>query len=324
MMTMATSTVNRTTSWCSPSSLTFSGPFLCSSVSPPSKFEAYDEQRQSFCNLSILHEIPTREFRRDLPDAVIDNLDDGVDVRHAIQTLPSTTLEENAATFSYQSELAAITAAIDRMRQRDAELATPPPSTTTPPPEIPTPPPAPSADVVMMDNDTPTATPLSTPTATPITPDPIIVVAPDDDDSTHPHDARCASSSITATFLAQAQMLRTINMLLVDLAGLVDKLVDDPTRCDTRPPSSLYDMLQSTPYPSICLIPAIRPSASFPNSQLQPWPLRTAESGTLPAPVPKISPYKKRIPAKPPFPRNRSRDRTSAMPRTKDRLRPPK
>ncbi len=114
---MATSTVNRTTSWCSLHSPTFSSPSLCSSVPHSSKSEACGDNQQSFCNLSTLHEIPTRNFRRDPPDAVIDHLDDGVDATNN-PSLPPTTLEGTTATFSYQSELAAITAAIDRMRQR--------------------------------------------------------------------------------------------------------------------------------------------------------------------------------------------------------------
>ena len=236
MMTMATSTVDRTTSWCSLPLLTFSGPSLCSPVLSPSKSEACDNKQQNLCNLTILHEIPTREFRRDLPAAVVDTLDDGVDERHETPRLPSTTLEEHAVTYSYQSELAAITAAIDRMRQRDAEFATPPPSTTTPTPETQSFPPAPST-AVLSDTAMPTATPLLTPTSTLIMPESTNVVAPDDDDGIHPHDALRQSSSITATFRAQAQMLRTINMLLVDLAGLVDKLVDTPTPCATSPPA---------------------------------------------------------------------------------------
>jgi len=115
MMTMATLTVDCTTSWCLLPSLTFSGPSLCLPVSHPSKFEACSNNQQSLCNLLILHKIPTRHFQRDLPDAVVNHLNDGIDAQNTTNTptLPPTTLEENAATFSYQSALAAITAAID-------------------------------------------------------------------------------------------------------------------------------------------------------------------------------------------------------------------
>jgi len=323
MMTMATSTVDRTTSWCSLPSPTFSSPSLCSYVPHHSKSEACGEKRQSFCNLSTLQEIPTRTFRRDPPDAVVDHLDDGVDATNN-PSLPPTTLEGNTATFNYQSELAAITAAIDRMRQRDAELEMPPTSQPIPPPETPLLHPAPSAETATTENVTPTAPMLSTTTATPTMPDSAIVVAHDDDGTLH--DANCQPSSITALFVAQAKMLHTINMLLVELDELVDKLVDNPTSCDKRPlPSSLYDLLKATPYPTICLTMAIRPPDHFTKPPIPPWLPHTAASGPTLAPVKKISPYKRQIPAKPPFPGHHgcSRDRTMAMPRTKDGMRPP-
>jgi len=319
---MATSTVNRTTSWCSLHSPTFSSPSLCSSVPHSSKSEACGDNQQSFCNLSTLHEIPTRNFRRDLPDAVVDHLDDGVDATNN-PSLPPTTLEGTTATFSYQSELAAITAAIDRMRQRDAELETPQTSQPTTPPETPPSYHAPSAAIDTTEPVLPTAK-LSTTTVNPTMPDSAIVVAHDDDGPLN--DANCQPSSITALFVAQKQMLRTINMLLVELDELVDKLADIPTCCDARPlPSSLYDLLTATPYPTICLTMDIRPPDRFPKPLLPPWPMCNAASGPTRAPVIKISPYKRQIPAKPPFPRHhgRPRDRTVAMPRTKDSMRPP-
>jgi len=91
-----------------------------------------------------------------------------------------------------------------------------------------------------MDNIMLTATPLLTMTLTPTMPNSAIVIAQADDNGTHPHNVQCQLSSITATFIVQAQMLHTINMLLVELDELADKPVDDPTGCDTRPlPSSL-------------------------------------------------------------------------------------
>jgi len=172
-------------------------------------------------------------------DAVVDHLDDGVDAAPTTTMLTPTTLEGDAATFSYKSELAAITAVINQMRQHDAELAMLHPSMMLLPPETPSSPPASPADTDMMDNVMPTATLLLTTTFPMITPASAIVVAPDNDDGTHPHDARCQLLSITATFITQAQMLCTRNMLLVELDGLVDKLVDDPTCFATRPPPQL-------------------------------------------------------------------------------------
>jgi len=233
MMTMATSTVDSTTSWCLPSSLTFSGSSLCSFVSHPSKSEACDNKRQSLCNLSSLREIPTRNFRQDPADAAVDHIDDGVDAL-TNRTLPPPTQDGDNATFSYKSELTAITAEIDRMRQRDAELERLHPSMTQPPPALTMPPPTSPAATATTVNVMPTA-PMSTTTFPSTTPASTIAVAPDDDGTTQ--DARGKPSSITAIFIAQAQMLRTINLLLAELDGLVDKLVDDPPRFATRPPS---------------------------------------------------------------------------------------
>jgi len=323
MMTMATSTVDSTTSWCLPSSLTFSGSSLCSFVSHPSKSEACDNKRQSLCNLSSLREIPTRNFRQDPADAAVDHIDDGVDAL-TNRTLPPPTRDGDNATFSYKSELTAITAEIDRMRQRDAELERLHPSMTQPPPALTMPPPASPAATATTVNVMPTA-PMSTTTFPSTTPASTIAVAPDDD-GTHTQDARGQPSSITAIFIAQAQMLRTINLLLVELDGLVDKLVDDPPRFATRPPlpNSLYDLIRPMPYPTICLTTAILPLDRFPSSQIPPWQSPNADSGTPFAPAPKISPYKRHIPAKPPFPGGHGRSRRMrVMPQTKDRLRPP-
>jgi len=290
MMTMATSTVDRTTPWCSLASLTFSSPSLCSAVSHSSKFEACGDKRQSFCTLTTLHKIPTRNFRRDLPDAVINHLDDGVDATNN-PTLPPTTLEGNTVAFSYQSELAAITAAIDRMRQRDAKLKTLQTRPLLPLPATPLLHPAPSAETATTENVKSTATTLLTTTITPTMPDSAIVVAHDNDGTLN--DANCPPPSITALFVVQAQMLHTINMLLVELDELVDKIVDHPTPCDTRPlPSSLYDLLMATPYPIICPTMAIRPPDHFTKSPTLPWLPHSAASGPTLAPVNKIRLYK--------------------------------
>jgi len=241
--------------------------------------------------------------------------------------LPPTTLEGNAATFSYQSELAAITAVIDQMWQCDAKLKMPTPSMMTPPSKNPLLPPAPSADTTTMDNVMLTATLLLTMTltVTQITPDSAIVIVQDTNDRTHPHDKQCqSSSSITVMFLVQVQMLHTINMLLVELDRLVDKLIDDLTCFDTCPlPSSPYNLLKLTPYPTICLTTAIQPPDCFPKPQIPLWLPYNAESGTPLAPAPKISPYKRHIPAKPPFPHGHSGNRATAMPQTKDCMHPP-
>ncbi len=177
------------------------------------------------------------------------------------------------------------------MQQRDAKLETHPTSQPTTPPKTPLSHPAPSAETAMTENVMPTATTLLTTTVTPTMPNSAIVVVHVDDGTLH--DANCQQSSITALFIVQAQMLCTINMLLVELDELVDKLVDNPTCCDTCPlPSSLYDLLMATPYPTICLTMAIQPPDHFMKPPIPPWPPHTAASGPTLAPVKKISPYK--------------------------------
>jgi len=205
--------------------------------------------------------------------------------------LPPTTLEGNTATFSYQLELAAITAAIDQMQQRDAELEMPPTSQPMTPPETPLSYHAPSAETATTEPVMSTATTLLTTTVNPTMPDSAIVVAHDDDGPLN--DANRQPSSITALFVAQTQMLRTINMLLVELDKLIDKLADIPTCSDAHPiPSSLYDLLTATPYPTICLTMAIWPPDHFLKPLLPLWPMCIAASGPTLAPVTKISPYK--------------------------------
>jgi len=89
------------------------------------KFGTCSICNQSSYNLLVLREIPTRIPQKTSPHNVIDALinDNGADARSTTMTkmLPPTTLEGPAAPLPYPLELAAITAAIDRMKQCNAE-----------------------------------------------------------------------------------------------------------------------------------------------------------------------------------------------------------
>jgi len=73
----------------------------------------------------VLREIPTRISLKTSPNDAVDALvdDDGDNDQTTTMTmmLPPTTLEGTAAPLPYQLELTRITAAIDRMKQRDTE-----------------------------------------------------------------------------------------------------------------------------------------------------------------------------------------------------------
>ena len=125
MMTMATSTVDRTTSWCQSLPTTISTPSFTVQLSNVSKFDDCDKKNSCSTNLKVLREIPTRisqkNFHNDVIDALVDN--DGATAQntYTTTTLPPTTLEGPAAPLPYQLEIAAITAMIARMKQCNAE-----------------------------------------------------------------------------------------------------------------------------------------------------------------------------------------------------------
>jgi len=124
MMTMATSTVDRTTSWCSFLPPTIPIPSSTPQSTTVSKLDERNNHNQSYPNLSGLRGNPTRIPQKTPPHPPHDGVDvpvDDADAHNANTTtmLPPTTME-TAAPIPYQSGLAAIMAAIDRMKERDA------------------------------------------------------------------------------------------------------------------------------------------------------------------------------------------------------------
>ncbi len=321
MKTMATSTVDRITPWCPSIPLTISKHSSSLQVPNVSKFDARNTNRPISDNLTGLHEIPTRISLQDSTDAVVDPLDDAVVVCNQITTLPPTSSVGNAAPLPYQLELAAITAAIERMQKHD-EAST------------------------HQDHDRPhhlTSENLSAlaglsaaieqqlehkwplPPAEPhllaIAPmnAPMANSTPVDDDGHHPHDAQRPELSLQDTFNLQTHMMRTLNTLLVDLSETVDLIL--ATICSKKSPF-LSSMPASIPskLTTICR-PVVQPHAHPPKTQPPPWIANPADPRNKPALVLKPSPYKKYVPAKPPFPRGPHCNMTTIH--TKDRMRPP-
>jgi len=319
MKTMATSTVDRTTSWCPPIQLTpskHSSPLQESNVS---KFDECNIICQSSLNLSSLQEIPTRSPRRDSLEAVVDTLDDGdVDCQPTqMTTLPPTTLVDSAAPPPYKSELAAITAAIERMQQHNDDKSMKPDRLQHPTPDNQSELAAIAAAIEQLEHKWPTpAEPQLRETALMKAPTLTDSLPADDDDQ---HGERRQSLSLQVTFDLQLQMLRTINMLLVELDDKVDLLL--AATCDNPTPNQPPVLSLPSQNPITICKPVLQPHVHPPKIQSPPWTTHHANPSNALAPVSKISPYKKYVPAKPPFPRRRHC--TKATIRTKDRMRPP-
>jgi len=322
-MTMATSTVDHTTSWCPPLSLT---PFSSSLTLPAlnvSKFDACSTQQTSSLNLTILREIPTRNFKQDPPNAVINPLDNSDDDRTTTMTttLPPTNSEGATAPLSYQSELAAIYAYNARMQQCDDYAQTN--RQTTPPTDTEL-----AALAAKLDRIANTTTPVPPSPATmnlPATaPMPVATAATlpyddNDDDADDDDNGNHHPLSIVETFNLKTKMLCNLKMLVAELTEIVVLIVDA-----TRPNKNSY---LSGQQPAL-LIPAttlttIRPATAFTftehpsNTQIKPWPPHHVASSNKLA----SRPHKKHIPAKPPF--NCGRPTCHLVKTRKDSLRPP-
>ncbi len=375
MMTMATSTVDRTTSWCQSLPTTISTPSFTVQLSNVSKFDDCDKKNSCSTNLKVLREIPTRispktssndavvvddnddddrnttttttlpptmlegtaaplpyqleiaritaaiermQQRAAEKDALVD--DDGADARNTTMTttLPPTTLDRTAAPLPYQSQLAAITAAIDRWQQRDADNRLPddghrPEQQPTAEQHLPA---EPSRVTAMEPSD-------PTPTATQALHDflaqhPRTVDCTNDADGNHLHDEGRRPSSLTATIQLQTKVVRTLIVLCAELSETLDLILA----------TVQHNNLSPSPRPPNALVtlPTSQPAH---NNTDQPIPVQTALPPWLQchkdpcnklAPVFKSTPYKKTIPAKPPFIRSRN---PVALPRTKDCMRPP-
>jgi len=336
MMTMASSTANHTPPRRPPPQTTVSQPSSISPESTANKFDACCIDNKSYRNLSVLREIPTRISLQNSLAAVVDPPDDDDCNISETSLLPHPTNLEN---LPYQSKLAAISAEIDRLKTTDdasmEKYQLPQPTDNQSALD------AISAAIERMKHKWPSVSPQPAELHLPVPAAMMNDVLPDDDDGddgNHPHDEQHQSSSLTATFNLQTQMLRTIKTLLVELIDKVDLLVAAATcpidkvdllvAAATCPQKSTLPSPQSVPsHPStlttICQTTATQPHhATPPEPQIPPWPPHhITQCNKLALVSPKISPYKRHIPAKPPFPRGRKSN--LATTETKDRLRPP-
>jgi len=322
MMTMATSTVDRTTSWCPPFPLTISSSSPTLLALNASKFDACSTKQQSSPNLTILREIPTRNFQQNSPNAVVDPLDDGDNDRTTTKTttLPPTTSEGTAAPLPYQLELATISADIARMQQRDDNTFAQTNRQMTPPTDTQSALDALSAKIDKIMNTRTSVPPYPAAMNLPRTePTPVPTtdrLSYDDDDGA---DGNHQQSSIIDTFNSQTKMLRNLNTMVGELIVIVELIVD----ATTRPNNSFLHgqqtalLLPATTVTTICPATAFTLTDHHSNTQTTPWhPHHDASSNKI---VP--SPYKKRIPAKPPF--NHGRLTRHLVKTRKDSLRLP-
>jgi len=217
--------------------------------------------------------------------------------------LHPTILDGKAAPLPYQIELAAISTDIAKMQQHNSANSMHQHHMTMQPFDITTELAAISAAVNRMKKTWPTVPPplavLHLPLPAPSTPDPLLN---DDDDNNH-HDAK-QTSSITDVFNAQLPMLRTLNMLvveLIDTVAVIITAIQSPTfRILSSPPATLH---LSTLTPTICHKNATQPHTINPAiTQFPPWLLHHTYPCNKRIPVKKFSLHCKYIPAKPPFP----------------------
>jgi len=123
-MTMASSTAHPPPSRRQPGPSTTYQPLFTSPESTVTKFDVCYIDNKSSSIPSILREIPTRNSLPNSFNAVVDPLDDDDDEckTKTTTTLHPTYLEGNAASLPYQSGLAAINAAIAKMKQRNNNI----------------------------------------------------------------------------------------------------------------------------------------------------------------------------------------------------------
>jgi len=376
MMTMATSTVDRTTSWCSSLQPTISIPSSTSQSPTVSKLDERNNKNQSYHNLSVLRGIPTRIPQKTPPHDGIDALvDDDADAcnAHTTMMLPPTTSEGQAASPPYQSGLDAIMAAIARMQRRDivnkinpnnlhhvisdtkctelsaalAELATNRPvplqQEAAKPPET-----APLLTITMDDRllsdngnrpaERPTAerlpaeptqtitmaTPDQTPTATQALREfleryPRPIDCSDDDDGNHLHDETRRPLNLKATIQLQTKVVRTLNVLCIELSEKLN-LILEKIKCNNISPSLISPPTALLTHTSTQPAKIILGQRMYPAALIQLWLQCHTDPCNKSVPVEKFTPYKKPIPANPPFTRGR---RHVVVHRTKDYMRPP-
>ncbi len=141
----------------------------------------------------------------------------------------------------------------------------------------------------------------------------------DDDDGNH-FDGCQRSSSLTATIQLQSKVVRTLNVLCIELSDKLDLILaaiqsNNLSPSMNRPPNTLLTPPTTQLAKTNMIAMRMHPCQTIP-----PWFHCNTDPRNNLAPVVKIIPYKKPIPAKPPFSHGR---RHIAVNRTKDCMRPP-
>jgi len=302
--------------------LTISSPSPTLQGSNASLFDARSTKHPSSINITILREIPTRNSLHNSLDAIVDPLDHDDDDRNTQTTTTKhpTNVEGNAAPLPYQLELAAISATIELMKQRDNNIT---PQTHSPPQqpfdtqservEM-------SAALARLKIKLATVLPQLTechPLTTQCMHDPSL-----NDTNGHPNDEQ-SSLSITDMFILQTKMMRNISMMLVELKDTVALILDAillHSKNSSIPNRQSALLLPLTTPTTIGYLNAFQPQKHAPITQIPPWPPHHNPCNKI-APGSKFSPYQQHIPAKPPF--NCGRNTRHLVKTRKDSMRPP-
>jgi len=168
------------------------------------------------------------------------------------------------------------------------------------------------------------ATPVQTTTATQALRDfldryPRSTDRSDEEDGHHLHDESRLPSNLNATIQLQSKVVRTLTVLCGEISDQLD-LILGKIQCNNLSPSMIRTPTailtnQSPPPAKIILGQRI-----YPVESIQLWLQCHTDPRTKLVLVVKFTPYKKPIPAKPPFPRGH---RHTVVNRTKDYMRPP-
>jgi len=141
----------------------------------------------------------------------------------------------------------------------------------------------------------------------------------DDDGDHHFQDESRRPSSLKATIQLQTKVVRTLNVLCGELSEKLD-LILKKIQCNNLSPSLIHPPTALLTHQSTQPAKIILGQRMYPADSIQLWLQCHTDPRTKLVPVVKFTPYKKPIPAKPPFTRGR---RHTVANRTKDYMRPP-
>jgi len=141
----------------------------------------------------------------------------------------------------------------------------------------------------------------------------------DEEDGHHLHDESRRPSSLKATIQLQSKVVCTLTVLCGEISEQLD-LILEKIQCNNLSPSLLRLPTAHLSHQSTQPAKIILGQRMYSVDSIQLWLQCHTDPCTNLVPVVKFTPYKKPIPAKPPFPRGR---RHTVANRTKDHMRPP-